>query len=234
MQNNLPTEIEKLLKSWRHQIEKNENKHRKNALWFRRGYYGLGVPATLLSGLFTAGSLASISGCASAYFVLCITQSVCGAIVTGLIGTQTYMQMMSRFMNNKLASDRYQALLRTIEIILNTPNQSDPANILANIQKTFDDIVTTSPMLPVENTKLKFLVFDRDTRKKTVPQSKRSIEEIEEKQPATKEELDKINGYVTDEEKEICIDEDVAERMSEFYIDPELKYQMDRLYENNV
>ncbi len=230
--NNLPTEVNKLLRSWRSQIEKNENLHRGKAIRFRNLYYGLGVPGTILAGLFTASSLAGIPQCTGTFFVLCIVQSILGAIVTGLFGVQTYMQLMSRFFNHKLASDRYLALLHTIETVLGTTSSEDPATILTNIQRVYDDIITTSPIIPA-NKILKYSVFDRETRsksKKEVVLKKSAEMDIETGcPPASKEELKKVNDYDTDdEEAEPCIDVDLAERMTQYYIDPELQYQLDR------
>jgi len=220
MSNKLPSNVEKLLNSWNTHISENEKIHRTKALSFRKLYYALGISATLLSGLYTISSFSTISNCDP--YAFCIVETIIGAIATTLISVQTYMQLMSRFFNHKIASDRYQALERTIQTILNSKNEGDPANILGNIHNIFDDIVETSPILPVSNGRLKFSIFNRKTRTKFQNNQMTDVEKGFS--PASKEELE------IESKKDICIDQDTAEKMINFHIDPELKYQMDRLY----
>ncbi len=224
-QNNLLPEINKLLRTWKIQIEKNEKLHRKKALVLRKYYYALGIPATILSGLFTTSSLATLPQCySSSLFAICVSESIIGAVATALIGLQTFLQPTERSSDNKGASDRYQTLLRTIDMILITKNKGDPSNILNNIRKTFDDIITTSPVLPVEN-KLGYALFDRETRNR----SQKIQRPLIHSKPATHDELQKINEYDTDDEQEVCIDIDLEDQKKHVYFDTELQYQLERL-----
>ncbi len=256
MENGLPTEVNKLLRTWKRQINKNEKLHRIRALRFRKIYYILGLPATILSALTTTGAIASIPS--SSIMWLSISESIIGIIVTILVGTQTYLQLLTKFNDNKLASDRYQTLLRTIEMVLTTKNEGNPGNILNNIRGVFDDIVSTSPILPVQSKELNYSLFDRKNRTRssrnlTCEESsvneddsskdtdsegsyilKERCEALEVLKPATIEELKNENDHDTDEEKDVCIDIDLDKQKKTFYPDPELQYQLDRFNDNNV
>lgn len=225
MDNNLPSEINKLLINWKEKIEKREKIHRKKAIRFRRAYYIIGIPATILSGLTTVGELSMINECSSNLIWSCILQSILGTIITILVGIQTVVPMMTRFTENKTASDRYQALLRTIETILATKNKGDPANILNNVRDVFDDIVKVSPISNDDDMILKYSIFDRETRQKSEHQLKKRSNNLK---PATEEELTKINKGSED----VCIDIDLDEEKKNFYVDPELRYQIDRFNQN--
>lgn len=236
MDNGLSPEVNKLLIAWKKQIDENEKTHKNNALWFRKMYYMLGVPATILSGLSTAGALTILQDC-STLFGICVLQSCISALVTILIGIQTYTQMMTRHMNNKLASDRYQALSRTLQTYLTTPNNpNDTSNILNQVRQTYDDIVNTSPLIP-SNT-LDFAVFDRTTRSvserrmsKNEPADLPKSEKMPRKSlpPASKEELEKMNKL----SDQICIDIDLDEEKTKFRLDPRFQYELQRFYDEN-
>jgi hypothetical protein len=137
-----------LLNSWKEVIDSNEYIHRIKALRYRKLYFMLGIPATIFSGLFTASSLASLTQCEK-YYELCVAQAIISAITTGLVGIQTYMQMSTQYTDNKTASDRYQALSRTIETYLISSENLSP-EIISNIRGIFDDIVQTSPLVATD------------------------------------------------------------------------------------
>lgn len=260
MQNNLPSEVNKLLRSWNNQIKKNEKSHRRKALFFRKMYYLLGAPATVISGLTTTGSFVTFQECD--LMALCAFQAFGSAAVTILVAVQTYLQLMSRYFENKIASDRYQALSRTIETILITPSDSPPAAVISSIRQIFDDIVNTSPISSADIQNLEYISFDRETRsrpqspvkpevekpnllqklRKTIssdaddtalppspPQMKMASIVTNSQDPATKEELEEVNAYDTDEEK-VCIDMEIPKS---YPIDPALQYQMDRFYSDS-
>ncbi len=225
--NDIP-KVNNLLLSWKLQVERNEKMHRSRALCFRTLYYCLGVPATILSGLFTASSLTTIHQCTS-LIALCIIQSIAGALVTVLIGIQTYMQLTTRFEQNKFASDRYQALLRTIETTLNTENKGDELN---NIQRIFDDIVSTSPVLPVERKHRKYSFFN-------ILRYEKDVDVVKTKHVVKDVDVDVVNNVgeandVVKTEDEVWIDIALEENMKKFRINPELQYQIDRLTNQNI
>ena len=225
--NGFPNEMIMLLQSWREQVSANENTHRMRALYFRMCYYSLGTPAAILSGLVSVSSLYNLSNCVTWF---CIFQAVASSLATILVTVQSYGNVMTRFNNHKLASDRYQALLRTIDTYLVTKNKiKDVSNIMNNIRMTFDDIVTSSPLLGnINDTKLDFSLFGKQKRELKEKIEKNKSDELEEI-PDKNTHEHKIN-----EKSEIDTIIDIRDFKKPFTVDPLFQYHMDRFLDESV
>lgn len=223
--NGLPDDVNHLLHVWKTNIDNNEKSHRKYAIRYRTIYFALGVPATVLSGLTTTGAIAGLPECwDSGFLPLCVTTVILNVIVTILVGIQTFLQLMNRFFNHKLASDRYQALSRSVDIILSTKNRvEDAGQIINNIRSTFDDIVSTSPILSSEQKQLQFSIFNRTTRNATTPIV--TPPDQQKLPPASKDELEKINKS----NEEVCIDIPVPRNPTHDLL---FQYQLGRFLNN--
>ena len=157
------------------------------------------------------------------------------------------MQLTTRFEQNKFASDRYQALLRTIETTLNKENKGDEIN---NIQRIFDDIVSTSPVLPVESKHRKYSFFNILRYEKDVDVDEvkhvdvnvnvvkdvdevKHVDEVKTVVKTTIKDVDVVKTK-TKHVDEVWIDIDLEENIKKFRINPELQYQIDRLTNQNI
>lgn len=217
----LPDYAKDLLQSWLSQIIANEKTHKLRALWFRRMYYILGIPASILSGFTTAGLLADMVSCiGSALFLWCLTKAIISALVTTLVSVQTYMQLWPRFQDHKLASDRYQVLLKNIQKILVSPPNEDPATILGNIQFIFDDIVTTSPIINSNEQYLRYAVKnDQGIKCGGYSKKRADIEAGTER---------------TIKNDEVVIGQKFADKMERSYTNPMMSYQLELAMENGI
>ena len=193
-----------LLLSWKENMEANSLLHRKNQVFYSRMKNAFGYPATILSGLYTIGSLTTVQECYnSSFFWICVPQIIFGVIVTICLAVLTFGNFDFKGALNKTSSDRYEGAVKEIEVQINSKKPMDSTVFLSFIKSKFDDIVSTSPM--IENTKKK-LVF-------TV--SRDSVYRVKNDTTLDKERIDKI-----------------SEMSNDLQSNPEFLYQQDRLKNN--
>lgn len=193
-----------LLLSWKQNMEANSLLHRKNQNFYSRMKKGFGYPSFILSSLYTIGSLTTVQQCYySPFFWICVPQIVFGVFVTICVGVLTFGNFDYESALNKSSSDRYESIIREVEVYLNSKKPMDSTVFLSFIKSKFDDIVSTSPMIPDTKRKLTF----------SVPRD--SVYRIKNDMVLDKEKIDKI-----------------SEMTNDLQSNPEYIYQQNRLKNN--
>lgn len=145
----MDADVEKLITGWFERARDNQLVHDKCGTRLSRWYYWLGVPIIILT-----------TGVAAAIFYWLgrpdLNDSIKPAIgiASGaaalLACSQTFLRLSQRADQHRLASDRYRAVRRSLEM-LKTFWPNDPVelrNALTDVQKQMDRLAETSPSVP--------------------------------------------------------------------------------------
>lgn len=193
-----------LLLSWKENMEANSLLHRKNQIFYGRLKNAFGYPALGLSSLFTVGSLTTAQECyESSFFWICVPQIIFGVIVTICLAVLTFGNFDFKGALNKTSCDRYEGVIREVEVQVNSKKPMDSTVFLSFIKSKFDDIISTSPMISNTKRKLAFTV------------SRESVYRVKNDTTLDKERIDKI-----------------SEMTNDLQSNPEFIYQQDRLKNN--
>lgn len=232
------SDIEKLLRRWRKQINSRHFEHKEAERKYTKLYYLIGVPTTILSTVVASGVLTTFKNCN-----ICVAEcspdatSVCAGdeyirLVMGLLGIVSlaltaimiFLNYGAASVDNKNASDDYGQLVREIDAIVEAPiiARGDPIISLHQIRTRFDDIVKKSPglnsqiSLEYKTVKTERSAVTSNARKTKMPDAsslaKILVDKIEEENVNEAVKLQKIeenNNYDTDEEKEVAIGMDL-------------------------
>jgi hypothetical protein len=227
------SDIEKLLRRWRKQINGLHLKHKDAERKYNKLYYLLGVPTTILSTVVSSGILTTFQNCN-----ICTTEcspdanSTCASdayirLAMGIIGvlsvvltvTMIFLNYGAASSDNKTASDEYGELAREIDAIVEAPpiTRGDAIVSLHQIRTKFDDIVKKSPSLE-SSVSLEYRTFKTEkpngvTRTKTkMPDASSlakilvdTIEEENENDALKRQKIDETNDHNTDEDQEVAI-----------------------------
>ncbi len=152
--------LDKLLRAWQRQTQQNEKLHRKQSTIFSRKFYWIGGTAIVVGSVTSSGEFASFTECSDGAwcdfkmwfrFILALAT----VVVTILAGLQTFLGYEGESKNHKEAANKYHALRNVIANILAFPptQRGDPTEILNSIRNQFEDIINSSPNLPIEDVK---------------------------------------------------------------------------------
>lgn len=170
-----PGRLERLLRAWKEVIRNNTTAHRKASVKLKKRFYIMGGTAAALGALITAINLAFAQ---DPIEWLMITTNIATGGVAALTALVTILGDDGSSVKHHEAANRYQALEMLIMNIMGTPSQyrEDPASILNGIRQQFDDISSSTPMLPgKDEERLEFRVNKRlpkilDTGPENIPQ----------------------------------------------------------------
>ena len=147
-------DIEKLLRKWKSQIKKRREGHNILARRFRRMYYIIEGPNVLLGAFVTFGGFSTFQTCTDPACegdaTVRLLTSVAGLIFTCLTSLNLFIGCLSLSEQHKHASDAYESLYRTIDKILNLPQQlrGEPKGTLQNISDLYDSIKDSTRVQP--------------------------------------------------------------------------------------
>ena len=147
--------LDKLLRVWQQQIRINRNSHRSEARKLKKRFYIIGGGGTILGAIVTAVGLTFSQ---DPNIWVSIAQNIAIGIVTSLTGLVTFLGDDGNSSKHYEASNRYQALDFLISNILVIPKdqRDDAIEVLNSIRGQFDDISSSSPMLPANPTELQW------------------------------------------------------------------------------
>lgn len=139
--------FDKLLRAWQNQIRTNRNLHAIEARRLKKRFYMIGVGTTVFGAIVTAVGLAFSQ---NPNMWVSIPQNVATGFVTALTGVMTFLGDDGNSSKHYEAANRYQALDLLLSNILVIPKnqREDPIEVLNSIREQFDDITSSSPMLP--------------------------------------------------------------------------------------
>lgn len=169
VRNNLwSSDLEKLLRKWRNQIQKRKIEHMKLSEAFKRKHYLYGLPASVLGAMATTGAFATFRNC-DPNEPSCETEQWIRLFVGMITLSQSALSAFNLFMNYQsktekhlTAAENYETLFRAIDAILQTPAtaRGDPIGTLKEIQNQYDDISKIA-MLSVDmaETELKYSIY---------------------------------------------------------------------------
>jgi hypothetical protein len=154
-------ELEKLLRKWEKQIEIKQIGHLEYARKFEMRHYYLGVPAGVLSGVITTGTLITYKDCKQTcngdqlsdecdyYPWLRLLMGLIGAVSTALTSFATIMNYQVEAEKNKVAADGFGSLTRIVETIKGLPTyrRDNPIKTLSFIRERYDELSQSSPTL---------------------------------------------------------------------------------------
>ena len=138
-------ESEKLVHTWKKEIERKRRWHTKIAKKYSRNHYKLGISSTVMQSLVSFLLVINWSTeLSTPIYVILQLMSAVGAVLNGL---QTGIAFQEKAKQHSSAADSYESLYRIIDIVLNTPitNRDPPGIVLRDIQMKFDEIVRSSP-----------------------------------------------------------------------------------------
>jgi len=232
------SDIEKLLRRWRKQINSRHFEHKEAERKYTKFYYLLGVPTTILSTVVSSGILTTFQNCnictsqcspdasslCSGDVYIRLAMGILGVVAVVLTATSLFLNYGASSVDNKNASDAYGELVREIDSIVETPiiSRGDPIVSLHQIRTKFDDIAKKSPSL-TSKISLEYKTVKSDsplvraaTQKTKMPDAsslaKILVDKIEAESENNIKTLKKIaesNDYNTDEEREVAIALDI-------------------------
>ena len=148
--NEWSTELEKLIKKWKIQIEKRRKLHSEIAHKYSKRHYMYGIPASICFSFVASGQIAVFSTDVNQWVQFIMT--VVSIFGTVLVSIQTFWNFSETSQNHSSASDSYDSLYRTIDTILKLPRnmRDNPTIVLKDIRSLYDDIIKSSPRLDEE------------------------------------------------------------------------------------
>lgn len=227
------SDIEKLLRRWRKQINGLHSKHKEASSKYSRLYYLIGVPTTILSTIVSSGVLTTFqncnvcttdcsvnasSSCAGDEYIR-LAMGILGVLSVILTAIMIFLNYGASSADHKTASDEYGQLVREIDAIVEAPiiARGDAIISLHQIRTKFDDIVKKSPSLQSEiSLEYKTVKNDKITggthTKTKMPDASSlakilvdTIEEENENDVMTRQKIEEENDHDTDEDKEVAI-----------------------------
>lgn len=162
------SDVEKLLRKWRSQVQKRKIVHMKSAEYFKKKHYAYGLPASVLGALATTGAFATFrncdpetSECEGEQWVRLLVGFVSMA-QSGLSAFNLFMNYQSRSEKHLSAAEGYESLFRAIDTILQMPpsTRGDPIGTLREIQNHYDEISRIATISSdAAETELKYSVY---------------------------------------------------------------------------
>mgnify|MGYP003554141236 CR=1 FL=1 len=227
-------ELEKLFRKWRKQIGKKQQAHKLYCRKYMKRHYIIGVPATLLSAVVSAGVFITFRNCLEGELGCYPIADMIIRLISGIISLFSmvlsalfvFLGYQATAEQHKNAADSYEALLRDIDSTLKMPIsfRGDPINTLQRFRDNFDDLAKNSPSLPSEyDIDLLYNVLDDDKRElvppapcnvSSVPQDTDKLAQLlndssHSSNPKSVE-LKIVNDYDTsDDEKEVTLGFDI-------------------------
>lgn len=252
-------ELDKLLRKWKKQIEGRGGGHNSLARVNERKHYLLGIPVTCMAAISTAGIFSTFQDCNPDDGV-CVREwarfsfGIITAITACLGGLQTFMNYQEGAEKNKVASDEYGSLARSIETVLLFPGDTrgDPKKIISDFREKYDQIIRKSPTLPKKyDVELTYNVVTKDKLLPPRPESvvinvadaqesKNELRKIIEDDSSTdtheylEQVLARENDYDTDDEDRevsITLDLDTTPPYIQNDGDEDNRRHLQRLYE---
>lgn len=201
-------DLDKLLRKWKKQVEMMERGHKNLARKYTRRHYILGLPATVLSALISAGAFATFQECTDdnchqsagchTQVAIRLTIGFIGIISVGLSASLTFLNYQETSEKHKKAADLFGERYRQIDSMLQIPGplRGDPISTLQSIRSQYDNDIRTTPVLPKKyDTELSYNVIDSA---KCQPESDVHTQTLNEA-------LEEENKYDTDDDKDVCI-----------------------------
>lgn len=144
--------MDKLLRSWVRQIQKNSRAHTKLSKTYRVRYFILGGPAVLLGGVASGVSFTVLRQCTEAEIyctVLRVIAPIFMIISTTLTSLMSFYNFGAKAKEHSQAAERYDALARIINITLafDKQHRGTPTDIMMSIRNQYDHIVNSTPSL---------------------------------------------------------------------------------------
>ena len=145
----MDADVEKLITGWFERARDNQLVHDECGAKLSRWYYRLGVPIIILT-TGVAGAIFYWLGRPDLNDSIKLTIGIASGAAALLACLQTFLGLSQRADQHRLASDRYRAVRRSLEI-LKTFSPSDPIELrheLTDIQRQMDRLAETSPSVP--------------------------------------------------------------------------------------
>jgi hypothetical protein len=145
----MDADVEKLITGWFERTRDNQLTHDECGTRFNRWHYRLGIPIIILTTGVAAAIFYSLGRPGPSDLVKMGIGLASGAAAL-LACLQTFLGLSQRADQHKIASDRYDALRRSLEI-LKTFSPSDPVELrraITDIQREMDRLAESSPAVP--------------------------------------------------------------------------------------
>lgn len=162
-------DTEKLIRKWKRQISQRRTGHKYYESWYKKCYYGLGLPMTVITAIVSSGIMATFKNCDACGNPVENTTTPAGTtvfscntdvyirLVMGILGIISVMLCaIFLFMDfggsqslHKDTSDSLDSLFREIEDLLNKKisERGDPVAELQKIRNRFDFINQNGPSI---------------------------------------------------------------------------------------
>ena len=143
--------MDKLLRIWLKQINKNSKAHTRLSKTYRRRNIIMGGPAVVIGG-FASGANFTLFRQECSYNEVSIVRIIISSMMmfsTALTGLMSFLNYGSRSKEHSNASERYDALSRIINntLAFDYTARGKPTDIINSIRNQYDHIVNSTPSL---------------------------------------------------------------------------------------
>jgi hypothetical protein len=169
MSSSWTSDLIKLLRKWRHQIEKRQKAHIILCTKFNRKHYGMSIPAIIIGTASSAGMLSTFKNCNSSnseencdanQYIRLIAGGI-SLVAAVLNALQIFFDFQKQSESHKTAANNYETLYRLIDMYIMVPSsRSEPEHTLKEVIEQYDEIRKTSPpLLDMDNVHLDYEVY---------------------------------------------------------------------------